>query len=118
MIFKFHTKLFKDHLIKCKVNQLDFFLEVFKINNNHSTEKSREPGKEGIDQADKTDDKSEINDESETNDKLEDKPEKIETCYFCLQKFDINQDDCSHYKYGKFPMCDYCSQFYGFYDEK
>lgn len=45
------------------------------------------------------------------------KPEKIETCYFCNKKFDMNKDDYSHYKYGKYPMCDYCSQFYGFYDE-
>lgn len=53
----------------------------------------------------------------EIEDKSKSKPEKIETCYFCLQKFDMNKDDLSHYKYGKFPMCDYCSQFYGFYDE-
>lgn len=45
------------------------------------------------------------------------KPEKIETCYFCHQKFDINKDDYSHYKYGKFPMCAYCSEFYGFYSD-
>lgn len=75
-------------------------------------EKPAEEEKEGIDQGDKTSDES-----TETNDQPEGKPEKIETCYFCLQKFDINKDDCSHYKYGKFPMCDYCSQFYGFYDE-
>ncbi|AEG17226.1 hypothetical protein [Methanobacterium paludis] len=43
-------------------------------------------------------------------------PEKIETCYFCNKKFDINKDDSSHYKYDKYPMCDYCSRFYGFYD--
>jgi hypothetical protein len=41
--------------------------------------------------------------------------EKIETCYFCLKKFDINKDDLSHYKFGKYPMCAYCSEFYGFY---
>jgi hypothetical protein len=45
------------------------------------------------------------------------KPEKIETCYLCNKKFDMNKDDYSHYKYDKYPMCDYCSQFYGFYDE-
>ena len=45
------------------------------------------------------------------------KSEKIETCYFCLQEFDINKDDSSHYKYGKFPMCAYCSEFYGFYTD-
>jgi hypothetical protein len=74
---------------------------VFKINNKDQTEKTSKHKKEGIDVPNKNDDKS----------------EKIETCYFCLQKFDINKDDCSHYKYGKFPMCDYCSQFYGFYEE-
>ncbi len=41
--------------------------------------------------------------------------EKIETCYMCHQKFDMNKDDLSYYHYGKFPICDYCSQFYGFY---
>jgi hypothetical protein len=61
--------------------------------------------------------REDIADMKESEDKPKSKPEKIETCYFCLQKFDINKDDLSHYKYGKFPMCDYCSQFYGFYDE-
>lgn len=41
--------------------------------------------------------------------------EKIETCYTCGKTFDINKDDNSHYHYGEFPMCDYCSAFYGFY---
>ncbi len=41
--------------------------------------------------------------------------EKIETCYTCGKKFDINKDDHSHYHYDEFPMCDYCSTFYGFY---
>lgn len=41
--------------------------------------------------------------------------EKIETCYFCLKKFNINKDDSSHYKFDKYPMCAYCSEFYGFY---
>jgi hypothetical protein len=92
---------------------------VFKINNKDSMVKSTTQVKEKVDRTDETNDKSEINDKTEgTNDKSKDKPEKIETCYFCLQKFDMNKDDCSHYKYGKFPMCDYCSQFYGFYDER
>ncbi len=43
--------------------------------------------------------------------------EKVETCYFCLKKFDINKNDSSHYKFDKYPMCDYCSQFYGFYSD-
>jgi hypothetical protein len=42
-------------------------------------------------------------------------PEKIETCYMCLEKFDMNEGDLCHYHYGKFPMCNYCSEFYGFY---
>ena len=45
------------------------------------------------------------------------KREKVEICYFCHKKFDMNKDDSSHYKYGKYPMCDYCSQFYGFYSD-
>lgn len=56
-------------------------------------------------------------DDKTTKNKDENKTEKIETCYFCRQKFDMNKDDLSHYKYGKFPMCDYCSQFYGFYSD-
>jgi len=43
--------------------------------------------------------------------------EKIETCYFCLKKFDINKNDASHYKFNKYPMCAYCSEFYGFYTD-
>jgi hypothetical protein len=42
---------------------------------------------------------------------------KIETCYFCLKEFDIKKDDSSHYKFGKYPMCAYCSEFYGFYSD-
>ena len=42
---------------------------------------------------------------------------KIEICYFCHKKFDINKDDSSHYKYGQYPMCAYCSEFYGFYSD-
>jgi len=49
--------------------------------------------------------------------KCECEVEKIETCYFCLQKFDMNNDDASHYKYDKYPMCAYCSEFYGFYKD-
>lgn len=44
--------------------------------------------------------------------------EKLETCYFCLKKFDMNKDELSYYKYGKFPMCGYCAQFYGFYSDE
>jgi len=45
------------------------------------------------------------------------KTEKIEVCYFCHQEFDINLDDDSHYHYEEYPMCAYCSEFYGFYDK-
>jgi len=41
--------------------------------------------------------------------------EKIEVCYMCHQEFNINEDDDSHYHYGEYPMCAYCSGFYGFY---
>ncbi len=85
---------------------------MFNINNKDSTGKPTKQANESIDQSSENSDKSE-----EIDAKSENKPEKIETCYFCLQKFDINKDDLSHYKYGKFPMCDYCSQFYGFYNE-
>lgn len=47
----------------------------------------------------------------------EKKEKKIETCYFCNRKFDMNKNDSSHYKYGKYPVCDYCSEFYGFYSD-
>ena len=91
---------------RLNVHQINFILlEVFNINNKKAAEKSIKHEKEGIDIIPARVDKS------------ENKPKKIETCYFCLQKFDMNKDDLSHYKYGKFPMCDYCSQFYGFYDE-
>lgn len=53
----------------------------------------------------------------EFNTKKEKKEEKIEICYFCNRKFDMNKDDSSHYKYGKYPVCDYCSEFYGFYSD-
>jgi hypothetical protein len=63
-----------------------------------------------------------INSENKNNKKVCDnseneKSEKIEKCYFCLKEFDINKDDSSHYKYGKYPMCAYCSEFYGFYSD-
>lgn len=45
------------------------------------------------------------------------KEEKIELCYLCHKEFNINADDSSHYHYGKYPMCNYCSDFYSFYKE-
>jgi hypothetical protein len=41
--------------------------------------------------------------------------EKIEVCFICHKKFDINKDDDSYYRHGKYPMCAYCAEFYGFY---
>jgi hypothetical protein len=43
------------------------------------------------------------------------KTEKIETCYTCGKKFDMNKEDGSRYRYEKFPLCAYCAEFYGFY---
>lgn len=43
------------------------------------------------------------------------KEEKIEVCFICHKKFDINKDDESYYRHGKYPMCAYCAEFYGFY---
>lgn len=45
------------------------------------------------------------------------KEEKIEVCYTCGKEFDMNSDEGAHYHYGKYPMCGYCSNFYGFYKE-
>jgi hypothetical protein len=41
--------------------------------------------------------------------------EQIETCYTCGKKFDMSKNDGSRYRYGKFAMCAYCAEFYGFY---
>lgn len=41
--------------------------------------------------------------------------EKIEICFICHKKFDINKDDESYYRHGKYPICAYCAEFYGFY---
>ncbi|MDR2624154.1 MAG: hypothetical protein LBC39_06280 [Methanobrevibacter sp.] len=43
---------------------------------------------------------------------------KLETCYLCNQKFDVNKDDNNHYHYGKYPMCANCSEAYGFFSNK
>lgn len=40
---------------------------------------------------------------------------KIEVCYTCNKEFEMTEDGPNHYHYGKYPMCDYCSEFYGFY---
>lgn len=38
-----------------------------------------------------------------------------EICYFCGRKFDMNNNDRSYYRYKKYPVCDDCSNSYGFY---
>ena len=53
----------------------------------------------------------------DSKEKNESKSEKVEICYFCHKKFDMNKEELSHYKYGKYPMCGYCSEFYGFYSD-
>ena len=53
--------------------------------------------------------------ESKEKGNEKDKPEKIEICYICHKKFNINADDESYYWQGKFPFCAYCAEFYGFY---
>ena len=45
------------------------------------------------------------------------KDEKIEVCYTCGKKFDMNADEGAHYHYGEYPMCGYCTNFFGFYEE-
>jgi len=52
-----------------------------------------------------------------SNQNSEEEREKIEICYICGVKFNINEDDDSHYHYDKYPMCGYCSEFYGFYNK-
>jgi len=52
---------------------------------------------------------------SEKSDSPNEKTEKIETCYTCCKKFDMNKDDGSRYRYEKYPLCAYCAEFYGFY---
>jgi len=49
------------------------------------------------------------------SEEVEEKPEKIEVCYICNKKFNINADDESYYWQDKYPFCAYCAEFYGFY---
>lgn len=42
---------------------------------------------------------------------------KMEICYTCGKEFDMNNDEGAHYHYGEYPMCGYCSNFFGFYKE-
>ena len=43
--------------------------------------------------------------------------EKIETCFLCGKKFDMNKSELAYYRYDKYPICDYCAEFYSFYKE-
>ena len=54
------------------------------------------------------------NDEMESN---TDKEVKMEICYTCGKEFDMNSDEGAHYHYGEYPMCGYCTNFFGFYQE-
>lgn len=58
---------------------------------------------------------NENNENKGNNDKNE---EKIEICYTCGKEFDMNSDEGAHYHYGEYPMCGYCSNFFGFYKEE
>ena len=43
------------------------------------------------------------------------KTEKIETCYTCGKKFDMNKEEGARYRCEKYPLCAYCAEFYGFH---
>lgn len=43
--------------------------------------------------------------------------EKIETCFICGKEFDMAKADLAYYRNGKYPICDYCADFYGFFQE-
>mgnify|MGYP003294156407 FL=1 len=60
----------------------------------------------------------ESNNSNDTKDRIDGNSEKkMEICYTCGKEFDMNNDEGAHYHYGEFPMCGYCSNFYGFYKE-
>lgn len=59
---------------------------------------------------DKNQNKEEIIESSE-------KEVKMEICYTCGKEFDMNSDEGAHYHYGEYPMCGYCTNFFGFYKE-
>ncbi len=60
---------------------------------------------------------SDLNSEDENLDIFTGKetPEKIETCYTCGKKFDMNKEEGARYRCEKYPLCAYCAEFYGFY---
>jgi hypothetical protein len=40
--------------------------------------------------------------------------EKIETCFICGKKFDMNAADLAYYRNGEYPICDFCLIFIDF----
>lgn len=99
------------------IKNANYFLEVFKIKINDSYPKHSRKEKRDVDKVIQNEKSTGKNVEINKLKKMESMPAKIETCYFCQRKFNINKDDLSHYKYGKYPMCAYCTEFYGFYSE-
>ena len=65
--------------------------------------------------------KNNIN-KNQNNDEIiesnENKEVKMEICYTCGKEFDMNSDEGAHYHYGEYPMCGYCTNFFGFYKEE
>jgi len=59
--------------------------------------------------------KNKLEKDTDSVQEVEKKPEKIEVCYICNKKFNINADDESYYWKDKYPFCAYCAEFYGFY---
>ena len=43
--------------------------------------------------------------------------EKIETCFICGKKFDMAKAELGYYRNGKYPICDFCADFYRFFNE-
>ena len=59
-------------------------------------------------------------DNNQNKEKIEEsdvKEVKMEICYTCGKEFDMNSDEGAHYHYGEYPMCGYCTNFFGFYKE-
>ena len=44
--------------------------------------------------------------------------EKIETCFICGKKFDMAKANLSYYSTDKYPICDFCADFYRFFNEE
>ena len=93
-------------------------IEVFKIETRNSKDKyDEEKDRKDYDEREEKVGTSYDGEKGIKDDEVKNKVEKIEICYFCLRKFDMNKDNLSYYKYGKYPMCGYCAEFYGFYSD-